>query len=172
MTRIGLISDTHITAEQEAFWPPIAAALAGVDLILHAGDIYATCVLDWLEQIAPVVAAKGNGDVGRSAAKDRRVQAAHLLEVAGRRIGLVHIFLPEQYFPFDQYLARCFGGPVDVVVCGDTHYAEIVDHQGVLIVNPGSPTFPNNYQKQLGTVGLLEIRNGQCEAKIIRLAPG
>lgn len=170
--KIGLISDTHITAEEEALWPAIAAALAGVDLILHAGDIYATCVLDWLEQIAPVVAARGNGDVGRSAAKDRRVQPAHVLAVAGRRIGLIHIFLPEQYFPFEGYLTQCFGGPVDVVVCGDTHYAEIVRHQGVLVVNPGSPTFPSNYQKQLGTVGLLEITNGQADARIIRLAAG
>ena len=52
--KIGLISDTHNPGA--ALEPPyeVAKAFEEVDLILHAGDIYVTSCLDWLEQIAPV----------------------------------------------------------------------------------------------------------------------
>jgi len=57
--RIGLISDTHNLVRPEA-----KRALAGVDRILHAGDICGPAVLQELEQIAPVVAVRGNNDRG------------------------------------------------------------------------------------------------------------
>ena len=53
--RVGLISDTHSPAM--GVHPPeeVRRAFVGVDLILHAGDIYSSECLDWLEEIAPVV---------------------------------------------------------------------------------------------------------------------
>ncbi len=59
MTLIGLISDTHGMLRREA-----AAALAGVDRILHAGDAGKLEVLDALRTIAPVTAVRGNVDSG------------------------------------------------------------------------------------------------------------
>ncbi len=56
---LGVISDTHGLARPQAL-----DALAGVDLILHAGDIGNQQVLDTLNQIAPVVAVRGNNDKG------------------------------------------------------------------------------------------------------------
>ena len=56
--RLGLISDTHIPEVTKELPPQIAKALQGVDLILHAGDVYAPFVLDELERIAPVLVAK------------------------------------------------------------------------------------------------------------------
>jgi predicted phosphodiesterase len=50
-----------------------------------------------------------------------------------------------------------FSGRVDVIVRGSTHRAEIATVRGVLIVNPGSPTFPNHANTRLGTVGFLDI---------------
>ena len=60
--RIGLISDTHIPEACEHLPAPVFAAFAGVDLVMHAGDVYVNRVLDELAQIAPVIAALGNGD--------------------------------------------------------------------------------------------------------------
>ena len=63
-----------------------------------------------------------------------------------------------------------FGGSVDVVVRGSTHHAEITTVDGVLIVNPGSPTFPNHMSTRLGTVGFLEIHDdGRVEPTIMQL---
>ncbi len=55
---IGLISDTHIPWAVKELPPEVGEAFRGVDLILHAGDIYSHAVLDELERIAPVLAAK------------------------------------------------------------------------------------------------------------------
>ena len=54
---IGVISDTHGTLPR---W--VEEAFAGVDLIIHAGDVGRSAVLDELGCIAPVVAVRGNMD--------------------------------------------------------------------------------------------------------------
>src|SRR5580698_9252875 len=63
-------------------------AFTGVDLVMHAGDVYVNRVLDELAQIAPVIAALGNGDEGLDGHRfrldpDERVRVAHLLEIEG-----------------------------------------------------------------------------------------
>ena len=60
--RVGLLSDTHIPVAP-ILYPEILDALRGVDVILHAGDIVLSRVLDELETIAPVYAAQ---EIGRA----------------------------------------------------------------------------------------------------------
>ena len=62
--RIGLVADTHIPGAAAELPEQVAQAFRGVDLILHGGDIYTPSVLDELERIAPVLAAKGDDDSG------------------------------------------------------------------------------------------------------------
>src|ERR1700692_3054131 len=94
--RIGLISDTHIPEACEYLPAAVFEVLRGVDLVMHAGDVYVNRVLDELATIAPVIAALGNGDEGldghrhRLDTEDERVRSAHLLEIEGLRIGLAH----------------------------------------------------------------------------------
>ena len=64
--KIGLISDTHIPDSRKELWPQVFTAFRGVDLILHAGDIYDLGVIDALREVAPIYAARGNGDDGSS----------------------------------------------------------------------------------------------------------
>lgn len=160
--KIGLISDTHIPKATAALPPQVFDLFRGVDLILHAGDVYAPSVLDELERLAPVLAALGNGDAGLEA--DPRVRRTHCLTVDGLTVGLVHGLA----YPFLPITAT-FGRAVDVVVFGDTHVATIERADGVLLVNPGSPTLPNNLVGVPGTVGLLEIAHGQPQAQIVQL---
>ena len=63
---IGLVSDTHIPEARRTIFDEVYAAMRGVDLILHAGDMHDSIVIDWLEEVAPVLAARGNGDDGSS----------------------------------------------------------------------------------------------------------
>ena len=167
--RIGLIADTHIPRDAKMLPPHVKDAFEGVDLILHAGDIYTPRVLDELETIAPVLAARGNGD--GDFPKDHRLKDNHVLAIAVFKLGLTHaIAYPElAHTPFDKALERKFGGPVDIVVFGDTHVALVESFRGVLLVNPGSPTLPSSLFK-LGTVGLLQINDGNVEADIIQLS--
>jgi predicted phosphodiesterase len=144
--KIGLISDTHLPAMGDEPPPEVAAAFEGVDLILHAGDIYSSACLDWLELIAPVVAIRGVNEVvpGVIAAK----------------------------FPPERSLAGAvedfFGSPVETVVFGHTHFPMVETNQGILFVNPGSPTLPKMIRR-LGTVGILELTSEGQNARIVDL---
>ena len=169
--RIGLISDTHIPLDAKRLPPQVEDVFKGVDLILHAGDIYIPRVLDELGKIAPVLSARGNGD--SESLKDDRIQGSHVLDVARLRLGITHIiYYPETtFFPLDKAMSEKFGGRMDIVVFGDTHVPLVQRHNGILMVNPGSPTLPSNLH-QLGTVGLLEASEGSAEARIIQLDGG
>ena len=178
--RIGLISDTHIPEAGDRLPQEVFDAFRGVDLVLHAGDMHVIDVLDWLEAIAPVVAARGNGDVAShwlgparpGVPEDPRVQEAPVVEAGGLTIGVVHIFPVPGELPYmtqAEFLERYFTVPIDVVVCGHTHIAKIVENEGLLIVNPGSPTMPNGKTGVLGQVGILEVSDGVAHARIVQL---
>lgn len=179
--RLGLISDTHVPSVGPEPPAQIARAFAGVDLILHAGDILNAACLDWLERIAPVVAV----ELGPSALlSDPRVAEKRVVAVDGYAIGLLHDFMipgtgwepipgaiaarfpPERSLP--AALEGLFGRRVDIVVFGHTHRSLVEEHQGVLFVNPGSPTLPNQLRR-LGTVGILELTPAGREATIVNL---
>ncbi len=174
--RIGLISDTHIPVAAPELWPQAYDAMRGCDLIMHGGDLMVTGVLDRLEEIAPVMAVSGNGDYTGwergTPPSDHRLSESKVLVVDGLRIGLVHDFqLPEAppLRTLDGLMRHYFGGPVNVIVRGSTHRAEITSVKGVLIVNPGSPTFPDHQSTRLGTVGYLDIEGGRVRPSILQL---
>jgi uncharacterized protein len=176
--RIGLISDTHIPEACEHLPAPVFAAFAGVDLVMHAGDVYVNRVLDELAQIAPVMAALGNGDEGLDGHRfklemDERVRSAHLLEIEGVRVGLAHALpTPDETSDevFENAMRRHFGGIVDVLVIGHSHLEGIVRFGKTLVVNPGSATLPRNLVDVPGTVAILEIASDGCvSAEIITL---
>ena len=132
---------------------------------LHADDIYLPENLDELETIAPVRAAIGNGD--EEYPHDHRFSENHILEIDGLRLGLTHMLgYPDS--PIERAIERIFGEHVDVIVFGDTHVAMVERYNGVLMVNPGSPTIPDG-RFNLGTVAFLEIAGGRAEARIIGL---
>lgn len=175
--RIGLISDTHIPEARPDLWPQVFDAFRDVDLVLHAGDIHDLGVLDALERIAPVYAARGNGDDGDGGRpvqpEDPRLREAWLLELGGLRVGLTHtVHLPEwpPHSTLERSLSRYFGRTdLDVLIYGDTHVEAVERVAGILCVNPGSPTFPHNLMTQLGTIGFLEIAAGEASSTIWQL---
>ncbi|MEZ5559623.1 MAG: metallophosphoesterase family protein [Pseudomonadales bacterium] len=172
--RIGLISDTHLPEARRELWPQIFEAFTGVDLIFHGGDIHEFYVLDELERIAPVYAARGNGEDGSGGRpvqpEDPRVRYAWLLELEGLWVGLTHyVPVPERppNFTLARWVERYFPERTpDVIVFGDTHRECIEEVDGVLCVNPGSPTYPHNYDTQFGTLGFLELDNYEARASI------
>jgi len=71
----------------------------------------------------------------------------------------------------ESQMQHYFREPVNVIVRGSTHHAEIVTVKGVLIVCPGSPTFPDHANTRLGTVGFLDIDDaGRIRPSILHLA--
>lgn len=164
--RIGLISDTHQPIGRSELAPEIHEAFAGVDLVMHGGDIVNPVVLDWLEEIAPVVAARGNNDIGWL---DPRVQDIQIIEEQGLRIAMMHDMEPEDRPIADLRDRYLDGEHADIIVTGDTHFERLDYRDEVLQINSGSPTLPHHWSYRLGTVALLEIERGEVSARIVRL---
>src|SRR5438105_2996865 len=146
--KVGVISDTHIPHFKklpEAIWEHFA----GVELIIHAGDLSILAVLNELETIAPVVAVQGNIEYEEVVAK-----LPIKLEVAVGHccIGIVHILgdthnrgkVARQEFP-----------EARVAVFGHSHIPWNEEHDGQLLFNPGSAT--DRRRQARCSIGLLYV---------------
>jgi putative phosphoesterase len=150
--RIGLISDTHNLLRDEA-----RQALAGVDHILHAGDVCTRAVLDSLEAIAPVSAVRGNNDHGEWA---NALPETAVVPIGGVRILVVHDLATLAIDPP--------AAAIDVVVSGHSHRPRVEKRDGVLYVNPGSAG-PRRFRLPI-SVGFLEIADaGRIDATLQEL---
>ena len=166
--RIGLISDTHLPSLMKTLdelGPQVGEFLASVDLIMHGGDVVSRSVVDWCEQYAPTVVARGNNDIF----EDPRLADVQRLDIEGWRIGMVHELRPESR-PIQTLIDTALDGdPVDILICGDTHVERLEYRDGVVLVNSGSPTLPHHKEVRLGTVALLDVRRDWLHAEIVTL---
>jgi len=147
--RIGVVADTHCPEFADRLPPRLLDVLAGVDLILHAGDITAQSTLEQLAGIAPVQAVRGDHDSRLASLPEERE-----LVVEGRRIVVVHgnrsrwveepatflwtvtlgFYQPHRGLP--AALRRRYPN-ADAIVFGHTHRPFIDTSGGVLVFNPG-----------------------------------
>lgn len=134
--RIGIISDTHIPSRARQLPAFVAQAFAGVDRILHAGDINDYSVLRELNAIAPTEAVAGNTD---PAGIVEVLGFEKLITVARYRIGLTHGHLGQGSSTPDRAY-NTFKDKADIIVFGHSHKPFRAVKRGVLLLNPGSPT--------------------------------
>ena len=158
---IGLISDTHIPDRARVIPTKVLESFENVDLIIHAGDLTTTDVIDELEKIAPVMAIQGNMD--RVAGLD--LPKARVIDCEGIKIGAAH---GEVYPRADTqqllYLAKQLD--VNILVTGHSHQPKIEQVEDVLLLNPGSPIVPRLADR---TVMLLEINNKNVDVEIVKI---
>lgn len=164
MIRIGVISDTHLadSGESLAFLQDLAGRhFAGVDMILHAGDIVAPAALAAFSP-CPVYGVRGNMDPAAPDLPHKR-----MLAVAGVRIGLIH-----GWGPPDGLIERVRGEfrdiPLDCLVFGHSHVPLCRRDGSLLLLNPGSATDRRGMPYE--SVGLLEVEDGVIEGRIVPLS--
>lgn len=149
---IGLISDTHGLVR-----PRAAELLAGVDAIVHAGDIGKREVLDELERIAPTYAIRGNVDRDRWA---HSLPDLLRLELGRWVVQVVH--------DVNTFAGDAAAAGVSVVVSGHSHQPSMRESNGVWWVNPGSAG-PRRFKLPVA-IGRLHLgAHGSIEPEIIEL---
>ena len=151
---VGLISDTHGLVR-----PDVHTALAGVELILHAGDVGGDEVLDELAMIAPVLAVYGNTDPPG----DPRLTGAIRHTIGGVTIHVSHgheLGMPRPEKLIEEYSAA-------VIVYGHTHRPLVVRADGRLVVNPGAAG-PRRFDI-MPSVARLTIVGGKAECELVPL---
>lgn len=151
---VGLISDTHGLLR-----PGVHAALAGVDLILHAGDVGGEEILIELRIIAPVHAVYGNTDDIHDPSLSQEV----VLETGGMSIHVSHGH--EVGSPTPEKLVERYSQ--DIVVYGHTHRQLVSRLGNQLVINPGAAG--QQRFKLLPTVARLTIENGAASVETIAL---
>lgn len=122
--KIGVISDTHGFLD-----PQIPKLFAGVDHILHGGDVGAPMVLTELGNIAPVTAVLGNVDGGMP------LKLTEVAELGGKKFLLHHIVDPRN--PGNELKESLSRTRPDVVVFGHTHKPFCETIGTILFLNPG-----------------------------------
>ena len=158
-TRFGLTADTH---DELVNWPSIVSDLkvawGRVDAILHCGDLTSPVALQSLAAVAPIYATRSNGDP--PASLPTLAIGPRVLEIDGLRIGLT-FKLPADAMT-GRTSAELFEGPVAVCVYGGTHESRIEEIDGVIFVNPGSPSLAKTR-----TAAVLSISNRRALAEIV-----
>jgi uncharacterized protein len=154
MHLVGVISDTHGLLRPEAI-----GKLAGVDHVVHAGDIGSPEILDRLREIAPVTAVRGNNDKGAWA---KEIPEAQLLDLNGRRLYVLHDISALDLDPAAAGIA--------VVIAGHSHKPAAAERNGVLFLNPGSAG-PRRFKLPI-SVATLRIYAKSVRAEIHELASG
>lgn len=149
--RVGVLSDTHGLLR-----PQTLDALAGVEHILHAGDVGNPVILDRLASIAPVTAIRGNIDRSGLCAA---LPATEAIELAGHLIYMVHA-LPDLDI-------RPETAGVRAVIYGHSHKPSIETRNGVLYLNPGS-VGPRRFSLPI-TLAYLFLEPGDVRAKLVPL---
>jgi putative phosphoesterase len=158
---VGVISDTHVPKRARCIPKRVFEIFEGVNYIIHAGDLVELAVIDALEQIAPVLAVRGNSD-GFDVAN--ALPKLNTLKVFDWKIGVMHDqnILEELDSMGEIVNSKGF----DVYVYGHTHFADIKWKGKALYINPGSPTdLPSEMGKP--TVGLLKITQKTITAQIV-----
>jgi putative phosphoesterase len=156
--RIGIISDTHGLLRAQVF-----EVFAGVEHILHAGDVGRADILTELEAIAPVTAVWGNVDGWEI--RDRVPEVARL-ELGGVRIAVLHGMQLGAPTPEKAAAAHPDAG---LVVFGHSHRPLVQQVGPVLAVNPGSAG-PRRFKDPV-TVALAELQDGRATARLVDLDP-
>jgi predicted phosphodiesterase len=184
----GLLSDTHIPHRLKRLPSAVLDALSGVDVILHAGDVDDPTALEPLRAIAPVHAVRGNIHVLDLSDGGLALPVTVNLELAGRRILLIHGhspgllgFLAKGLYVMGYCLRLTDNGQInrriarrlaraypqaDIIVFGHTHKAYLKWIGRTLLVNPGAVCVPRWEQ---ATVALLRLGVGTPEVRFIPL---
>jgi putative phosphoesterase len=163
--KIGVLSDTHIPSRAKALPGIVLDFFKDVDHIIHAGDLCETSVIDMLEKLASVTAVYGNAD---NAETKGRLKETEIVTLGGATIGVFHGHGSKGRTP-DRAFERFRDQNVDCIVFGHSHMAYCRDQDGILLLNPGSPT--DKRRNPCYSFGLLET-DGSLKPKLIYFDKG
>jgi uncharacterized protein len=162
VTTVAVVSDTHLPRGARRLPEACLERCRGADLIVHAGDVCALSALEELRSLGPpVYAVHGNADEPalRAALPEELV-----VETAAVSIGVLHD--PGPAAGRGRRLLARFPGCA-AVVFGHTHLPLVERHEGIWLLNPGSPT--ERRRGPFHSMLVLEADSGEIRPELVRL---
>jgi uncharacterized protein len=163
VTRLAVISDTHLPRGSRRLPDRCVALLRAADVILHAGDVSSAATLAELRALGPPLHAV-HGNVDEPAVVDE-LPTRLVLEIDGARLAMVH-----DSGPAAGRMARMRARfpDADAVVFGHSHIPlHETGPDGLQLFNPGSPTDRRHQPRH--TMGLAEVRDGAVRFELVTL---
>lgn len=154
-----ILADTHIPRRAKTLPEGLLTYLEAADLVLHAGDLMDPRLLDILAAYAPVKAVRGNLDP-----PEANLPETLEFELDGVAVAMVHDSGPKK--GRRRRMWRRFP-EARVVVFGHSHIPWLEDEDGVMLLNPGSPT--DKRRQPHHTFALLRASGGDVEADLLVL---
>jgi len=164
MTKIGVISDTHMPGRAVGLPQKMLDDFKTADMVIHVGDLVELAVLRQLESCCKnVTAVWGNMDGPEVREK---LQEKKIIKIGKYKIGIMHgAGHPGKLV---ELLSRQFkDDAVDVIIFGHSHLPLNERKGGILFFNPGSPT--DKIFSPFNSYGIIEIDDDKIEAKIIEI---
>jgi putative phosphoesterase len=155
----AVIADTHLPRGARALPEVLILHLRRADLILHAGDLMAPTLLEELAAFAPTRAVQGNLDPPRAGLPETLE-----FEFGGARVAMIHDSGPKK--GRRNRMRRRFP-EARIVVFGHSHIPWLEDEDGLLLLNPGSPT--DRRRQPEHTFALLRAEDGEVTAELLTL---
>jgi len=162
LSRVAVISDTHLPRGTRALPDECIKLLRGAEVILHAGDFVSAAFLAELGHIGPPVAGV-SGNMDEPALKES-LPKQRVVEVGNVRIGMVHDAGPRR--GREARLASRFED-CEAVVYGHTHVPQVERFQHLWVLNPGSPTERRSAPSH--SMIVLQVRGTRITPEIVTL---
>jgi putative phosphoesterase len=161
---IGLISDTHVPTRAREVPKEVYNIFENTDYIVHAGDLVNMSVIDDLEQLAPVLAVRGNMDGPDISGKLPRLACFRIFDW---KIGVIHN--PGTLFGMTRMREIARTNNFNVLVYGHTHSPIVKWEANTLYINPGSPTNPATPFSNKPSVALLKVTKENVAPEIVQI---
>ena len=131
--KILIIGDTH--GNDAPFLKTIQAA-GPFDLLMHTGDSEGYDIIYDAFSPAPIVRIAGNNDFLTTAPYERD------LILCGRRIFMTHGHKYDLFDGYERAIQEARRRRADILICGHTHSPVARFEGNLLILNPGSISYP------------------------------
>jgi len=160
ISRIGVISDTHVPSCAPKIPEKALEIMKGAGLIIHCGDVVSAPVISLLSTIAPVITVKGNMDPDEIDAPSEAIIRVNekFTICASHGAGPPSSIQSRLFSMFAKYSP-------DLIVFGHTHTASISDYMRLAMFNPGSCTAGEDFN----SIGIIEVTDSCLNPRIIRL---
>jgi putative phosphoesterase len=158
---IGVVSDTHMPHHARVLPAALRDGLRGVDVIVHCGDMVDVMAIPLFEAFAPLEAVAGNNDPSEL---QHRFGKRKILEFGGTRVGVVHGHDGVGRSTLARAQNAFKGERVDAILFGHSHVPYCEWHEGILLLNPGSPT--DRRRQREFSYGILRITGRSIEPQL------
>lgn len=145
--KIAVISDTHGVVENTI---NTLKTIEGLDLIIHLGDYSKDAFTIEKDMNIKTIKVKGNCDIN-----DLETPDDFIFEAGTKKIFMTHGDLYRVKFGMNEIYYKAKELNADVVLFGHNHTSTLIEYDGIVFLNPGSPTLPRAGTAK--SIGLLYV---------------